>query len=268
MSINHQFIKETVRAHYLMHLGIYASELTDLSGVRLSYTHRSSNIWYNSAYDVEIEASEVDELIKTVETYMSSRNRTPCIYVSPATKPSNLGTLLLERGYEKAEAEAWTICDLSQPPQPYTRPAEITIRDVQTDADFEIFADIYRRTLSSPEVDSQLQACYGSFKYKPPMVDVQYFVASYDGEPAGILSSAILGQYNDLHSAGTLKKFRGKGIMRALAHHTTSLASQKGVKYSFGQALAGTVAERVWNRFGLLTLYVRECYIPTGGREL
>lgn len=262
MSINNEFIKETVRAHYIMQLGIYISELTDITGMRLSYTHRFNSIWYNSAYDVQIEADQVDELINTVETYMTSRNRLPCIYVSPATKPSNLGKLLEMRGYKKTEVEAWMFYDFGQYSKFYAQPPQIKIVAAQTEIDFDIFANIYRQTLPSPEVDLQIQACVDGFHYKSPMVDVDYFVATYEGEPAGMLSSLTIGQYNCLYSGATIKKFQGRGIMRSLMHHAASLAIQKGVKYLFLQTLAKTRAETVFEKFGFLTLYARECYTP------
>lgn len=267
MNINHEFIKETVRAHYILQLGTHISELTDVSGIRFCYTCHFTNYWCNHAYGIEIEPSQVDELISKVESYASKKDREPCIYVSPATKPSNLGGLLEARGYEKAETEAWMFYDFSQHAKPYVRPAEITILDVQTDADFELYADIRRGALPYSEVEFQIQACLDGFKYQAPMVNVTYLVASYNGEPAGIVSLLRLGEYAELYTGATIDRYQKKGVIRALFYEAKSILTKNGVKNIFFQTIVPE-SEAAFKKLGYSTLYIRECYMPTSGKKV
>ncbi len=266
MNINHKFIKETVRAHYILQLGTYVSELTDVPGIKYCYTRHFTNYWYNHAYGIEIEASQVDELISKVEAHARKRDRQPCIYVSPATKPSNLGELLVARGYEKAEQESWMFCDFSEHAESYVRPAEITILDVQTEAEFELYADIHRRALPYAEVEFQIEACRHGFKYKAPMLNVHYLVASYNGEPAAILSLLTLGEYAELYTGGTLDRYQNKGLMRALFDKVESILRKNGVKKAFFQTIVPE-AERAFKKLDYSTLYIRECYTPKATRR-
>jgi len=258
--IQEQFIRETIHAHYLMQLGSSVSELVALPTARLAFTHRFPSIWYNSAYDIRSHPDDVEQLLDQIETLMDERKRNPVIYVSPATKPANLSELLTTRGYQAVETEAWTICDLSQVSPPDSRPSNITIDSVQTEEDFAVFADIYRRGYPSADVELKIQACFDSFKTNNPLIDVCYFVGRCDGEPAGITTTLQLGKYSWVGASAILNDFRRAGLTAVLHRNTQALATQNGAKYQFGQVVSGIPAERMWNLLGYRSLYTRTCY--------
>ncbi len=262
MKVTEQFARTSVRAHYLMQLGSYISELTDISGARLAYTNKYPNIWYNSAYDIQVDPSAVDDLIPKIETHMARRDRIPSIYVSPATSPSNLSELLEDRGYGKVETEAWMFADLSKLPKPHTQPSEVSVWEAQTDADLQVFADLYRKGFPSPTVDLQIQAYIDGFKSKLPLVESTCFILNYCNQPAGMYISLRLGEYSGLYSGTVAKEYRTTNVFQVMVNHSKIMAAQRGIKYQFLQTIAGTSLEIAFRRFGYVTKFSRTCYSP------
>jgi GNAT superfamily N-acetyltransferase len=258
MNINNTLIRESERSHYIMQLSSYFSELTDLPGVRFSYTHLFTDIWYNQAYDINWNSEDFDQLIRTIEGYCKNRDRLPCIYLTPASKPDKIQEFLKERDYDKFENEAWMFYDFAENKKPYAMPKEITINEVQSDKDLEVFSEVYRQGLPGPEVEKYIQATIDGLRNKPPLVDIRYFVASYEGEPASMLSLLKIGHYAGIYAVATVEKFQQKGMARALNRHAATLAKDMGAKYMFLQTVVGEDSETVFKKLGYQTWYERE----------
>jgi len=259
MDINISTIRESERVHYIMQLSSYFSELTDLPGVRFSYTYRFTDIWYNQAYDIEW-TSDIKSLKTVVEEYLAKRDRLPCIYTSPATEPENIGKLLEDLGYGMFEEEAWMFYNFDENKKAYTIPDDISITEVKTEQDLEIFAEVYRKGLPGPEVEDYVEACLEGFKYKPPLVNIWYFIAKYQGAPAGMISLLTLGKYAGIYAVATIEEFQKKGIVRALNWVACALAEKVGCKYAFLQTVKGEDSELVFEKLGYETLFIREGY--------
>lgn len=261
MTLDNSTIRECERAHYLMQLSCYFSELTDLPGVRFAYTHRLSDIWYSQAYDIEWTSDspdDIERLVKTIEDYLSRRDRLPCIYLSPATKPSNLASLLEDRNYGKFEAESWMFYDLAENNKPYTPPNDISIIQVSSDADWQLFSEVYRKGLPGPEVDKYIGAVIEGYKFAPPLVNLWYFVAKRQGQPAGMISLVTMGQYAGVYAVATVEEHRRNGVAKTLLRHVGKIAENAGCKYVFLQTVVEGDAEEVFKRSGYKTLFIRD----------
>ena len=260
MQLTREEIRATERAHYVMQLSSYFTELTDEAGVRFAYTSRLNDIWYNQAYDIDSTESEFDILMNRIGKYFQGRDRTACLYLSPATNPANCAELLDNYDYAQFEIEAWMFYDLGEARSDYVQSKSITISEVTWERDFEIFADIYRRGLPGPEVEKYIDATRDGQRYKPPLVDIRYFVGKYDGEPAGMISLLQIGRYAGVYAVATVEEFKRKGLARALNSHVCRLAITQGAESIFLQTVSGEDAEAVFQRLGYSTLYVREGY--------
>lgn len=260
MTINVSLIRSSERAHYIMQLASYFSELTDLPGVRFAYTHRLKDIWYNQAYDIEWHSKDIIPLKSIIEEYCSKRDRLPCIYLTPAVKPADLGKRLEEIGYGKFEEETWMFYDFKENSKPYIMPTEISVVEVKSAKEFEMFAGVYRKGLPGPEVEKYIQAVADGLRYIPPLVNIWYFVAKYSDEPAGMLSLLTVGEYAGIYAVATIEKFRGKGVCKALTLHAGRVAERAGSKHMFLQTVVGGDSEIVFRKLGYETLYVREGY--------
>lgn len=267
MQLSREEIRASERAHYIMQLASYFTELTDEAGVRFAYTNRLSDIWYNQAYDIDCNEDEFSSLMTRIETYFQRRERTPCIYLSPATTPPNASDLLGNRDYAQFESEAWMFYDLGQLKSDYVQPASISISEVTWERDFEMFADIYRRGLPGPEVEKYIDATREGQRYKPSLVDIRYFVGKYEGEPAGMISLLQIGRYAGVYAVATVEEFKKKGLARALNMHVCREAAANGADTIFLQTVSGEHAETVFQRLGYSTLYLRDGYTTRSAVE-
>jgi len=259
MASNISLIRESERAHYIMQLSSYFSELTDRPGVRYAYTHRLQDIWYNQAYDITWEKDDIDELVLDVEKFLKEHDRLPCFYLTPATEPNNLGKLLEEKGYGKFEDEAWMFFDFNVYNEIKDKLNNITISEISVN-NLDVFSDIYRKGLPGPEVEKYIDAVVDGFCYKPPLVDIWYYIAYYSNEPAGMISLLKVGKYAGVYAVATIEKYQKKGIATALNSHVVKIAKQVGAEHIFLQTVVGEESEEIFGKMGYKTIYVREGY--------
>lgn len=253
-------IRQCERAHYLMQLASYFSELTDMPGVRFAYTDKLKDIWYNQAYDITVSDKDVDKLVKIIENYLASRDRLPCIYLSPATRPNKLSKLLEAYEYGQFESEAWMFYNYEENAKPYKKPSQITIQEIKNDKDLDVFSDVYRLGLPGPEVEHYVQAVVDGYKYPPALVDISYFVAHYNDKPAGMISLLKIGEFVGVYAVATIEEYQGKGIGKSLIRHVGELSERAGCKYVFLQTVVGETGEAVFQKLGYETLFVRDGY--------
>ena len=258
--VHRQLVRQTERAHYVMQLSVYFSELADLPGVRFACTHRFADTWYNQAYDVVCTEGDAAGLIGTIHDYLRSRDRLPCVYLSPAVEPASFAGLLEGAGFGEFETEAWMFYDFTETDAPGLIPDAIDVRQVSTDADLEAFAHVYRDGFPGPEVEMYIGAAVDGFRHQSPLVDTFLYLASWEGEPAGIVSLYRLGAFAGVYDVATVGSWRRRGIARALLRRAGMQARDMGCDYLFLQTVAGEVGEKAFARLGYSTRYVRRGY--------
>ncbi len=257
MGLDLAIVRNVERAHYLMQLSAYFSELTDIAGVRFAYTNKLDDVWYNQAYDINFDGTRVDDLIETVESYFSRRDRRPCLYTSPTSKPAELTDLLQAKGYGKFDDEAWMFYDFSlRDNRPLHR--DISISEVRDEIDVAMFAEIYREGLPGPAIESYIDAAIEGLRYRPPLVSISYFTCTYQERPAGIACLHRIGHYAGLYAVATIPAFQQKGVARALINHISQLAKHEDVKFLFLQTGAGEESEQIFEKLGFKTRFIRE----------
>jgi GNAT superfamily N-acetyltransferase len=260
MNTNKELIRNSERAHYIMQLCSYFNELSDFEGMRYAYTSLLSDIWYNQAYDIITTESKFDSLLQKIIETCKSKDRLPCIYLSPVSEPSNIRELLEKRNFGKFEDESWMFYNFSKFPTNGQKSSDISIKLVENDNDKEIFADIYRKGLPGPEVEKYIQATMIGLENKPPLVDIWYMNAFYKNKPAGMLSLLKIGEYAGVYAVATIEEFQNKGVAKALSEFAAEIAKQNEVKHLFLQTVSGEESEEIFKKLGYETLYVRDGY--------
>lgn len=253
-------VRQTERAHYLMQLGSYFSELADRPGVRFATTHKFADTWYNQAYDVACTEDEAAGVILTVTEYLQKRHRLPCIYLTPAVTPPSFAKILEESGFGEFEREAWMFYDFAENTRPSDGPKSLSIRPVSSREDLEAFAYVYRDGFPGPEVEDYIAAAIDGFRRQSPLVDIFFCLAYCEGEPAGIISRYRLGKYAGVYDVATVEKFRTRGVARALTRHVGRQAKDLGCECVFLQTVVGDVGEKAFAKLGYETRYVRHGY--------
>lgn len=253
-------IRDSERAHYIMQLGSYFTELTDRSGVRFAYTQHLTDVWYNQAYGIDPKCDRIDVVLETIEQYHRQRDRIPCVYVSPAAPPG-LEPALGDAGYEIFEREAWMFFPELGGRQ-HINNSEITVRRVESQDDVDDFRKVYRLGLPGPEVESYLDACLEGRRYQPPLVQVDFFLADLADRPIGMLTLVTTGVYAGIYAVATLPEFRRLGAAAALNRVAVKTAHERGCHHVYLQTVEGELAETVFRQLGYAPLFTRVGYTP------
>lgn len=253
-------IRLTERAHYMMQLSAYFSELVDRPGVRFAFTHRFSDTWYNQAYDLDWPSGTLEHLVRLISDICRERDRATCMYTSPASLPINLDEQLKKYGLVNFEDEAWMFLPVELWGLPQ-KPSRSMIKVVTVDnTNLDDFSFVYRNGLPGPEVEGYIAAVRDGLRYAPPGVDVRYLIAYIDGQPVGILSILTTLACSGIYAVATLPAFQRQGVARKLIEAAGAIAKANRSRYLFLQTVCGDDGEQAFGRIGFETLYVRRGY--------
>lgn len=272
MSLTKEQIRDSERAHYLVQVGTYFTQLTDKYGegyaFKLAYTEYVNDIYYNQAYGIVCnEDVMLANIVKIIEDYFSNLNRIPCIYTTPATHPSSINKQLVKLGYIKADEESWMYL---KEPTLNRIPSNLEIKTISSEDDLESFSKVFYETMGGAEgfdVDRFIKEIMISHRNPPGARIVLHLLASVNDEPVGIASGFLIGKYCGIYNVGTLTRFRGQGIGSNLCFKLTQMSKELGARMWFLQTIKGGDAEIAFKRMGYITEYIREGYVPTEHAE-
>lgn len=261
MTLSKSITRSSERAHYLMQLGTYFTDLVDLEGVKFAFTKKLADIWYNQAYDFMFEPEGIDKAIKAVEEIHHEQDRVPCFYVHPYCTPSNLGQILRSQDYAVADEELWMFFrgEPERLPEVSSPVGITTVRDRET---LDKFTHVYRLGLPGPEVEMYIQSIVDSYYYQASAAPITHYVAEYDHQPAAMMSVHLLGDYAGVYNIATVPEFRRRGLAGMLLRRLVLDAQKAGAKHIFLQTEGEGVGKKVFERMGFRTEYVRMAYVP------
>ena len=133
----------------------------------------------------------------------------------------------------------------------------ISIREFNGD-EFDLFAELYVSAFNMPKflkenIANNNKVLHGSLEWK-------FYLACYQGEPAGmgVLYIGEKGAY--LAAAGTIPSYRNKGIQGKLIRYRMKEAQQRNCQLIVGQANFGTSSQNNMERAGLKIAYTKSVW--------
>lgn len=256
--MKNEIIRKCERAHYFMQLSSYFSELSDLPGISFAYSRLVSDTWYNQAYNIH-DLSSNDHILQRSCDYFGKHDRETCFYLTPATTPLYFAEFLKRNGFVEFDAEAWMFFDFSKVFKSEIGP-KITIKEV-TENDLELLGEVYCKTLPGPEVNEYVQCVKNGYLSHPPLVDIQYYIAFYDGHPVGMLSLLSFEKYSGLYAVAVDENYKNKGICKALVSTAVSVCKKRGTEYLFLQTGDGEDSQKAFEHMNFKTEFVRIGYV-------
>jgi GNAT superfamily N-acetyltransferase len=256
------------RAHYIMQLGSYFTELVDNDGIRYAFTSKLADVWYNQAYGIDLTRCDLSQTMEMIRRVHEERRRIPCIYFNVDSMNAGTAQGLLSLGYESFEREAWMSFPAAKRVDHALANSRIRVSNVVTAKDAERFAAVYREGLPGPEVEKYVAACLEGWRLCPPLIRVELLIATVDGEDAGMTTLVIFGRYAGVYAVATLPRFRKLGIARALNAHVIEMARSEGCDHIFLQTVEGEASEEVFRRIGYEKRFVRVGYTPIDATTL
>lgn len=130
----------------------------------------------------------------------------------------------------------------------------ITIRELKDD-EFDCFAEIYTKGFQMPAFLKSGVAQNNEVLYKNK--NWTFYLANYDGIPAGVGVLFIKDRIATLAAAATLPSLRNKGIHRALIKHRISQATLQNCDLIAGQAKFASISQNNMERAGLRIAYIK-----------
>lgn len=262
--MNNQIIKNCERAHYLMQLSSYFSELTDLPGVSFAYTNLVTDTWYNQAYNIHSVSrkdtiEEKKDILDKSNLFFDKHDRQVCFYLTPATAFENFSQFLLDNDLVVFDEEAWMFYDFTND-LPQISKGKIEVREI-TEKDLDLFGEVYCRVLPGPEVKEYVQCVKNGFLSHPPLVDIKYYLAFYEETPVGMLSLLSIGNCAGLYAVAVDEDYQHKGVCRALVSKAIVECKQKQIEYLFLQTGNGEESQEAFEHLGFTTQFVRKGYI-------
>ncbi|MBS1717364.1 MAG: GNAT family N-acetyltransferase [Armatimonadetes bacterium] len=161
-------------------------------------------------------------------------------WVGPNTKPTNLGELLLQKGWSEPAALPAMMIDLTTMPHPST-PEGMELRIVESQEDLEIWQGALAAGYGLPLEVAQL------FGLLDPNVAL-YYTAFLDDQAVATSAVFFHGGIAGIYCVATVSEFRGRGLGAAVTALPLIEARKQG--YRTGTLQASQMGHPVYKRLG------------------
>ncbi|WP_104103324.1 GNAT family N-acetyltransferase [Cryobacterium sp. M96] len=205
----------------------------ELSGPVLRILGRHQGL-VETARDVGATGAALDALIAEHRDFFAARGEAFEWKTRGHDLPADLPDRLLAAGFVAEELETVVVAETERLNVVPVLPVGVTIRQVDTRADFERIAALHSQVWDEDYawLADQLEA-----GVRDAPGDVLVFVAEAGGVRGGELVSSCRLEFTrgtdfaGLWGGSTLAAWRGRGIYRALVAYRARLAHQRGVRY-------------------------------------
>jgi len=175
--------------------------------------------------------------------------------ITPAHATTDLLKALADKGYVQAGFHTVLyrpledICDFA-----FETNSLITIRELHLD-EFHVFGAIYTKGFGMPSFLSEHVATNNRVLHHHQ--NWNFYMAMYDGEPAGIGVFYAKNGIGTLAASATLPVFRNKGVHQALVSTRIDKAKELNCSLLVGQAAFGSASHRNMERTGMRIAYTK-----------
>src|SRR5699024_6427954 len=175
--------------------------------------------------------------------------------ITPAHATVDLLKALADKGYVQSGFHTVLYRSLKDfcAPEFETDPL-MTIRELHSD-EFNVFGEIYTTGFGMPSFLSEHVATNNRVLHHHQ--NWNFYIALYDGEPAGIGVFYAKNGIGTLAASATLPAFRNKGVHQALVATRIEKAKELNCSLLVGQAAFGSASHRNMERTGMRIAYTK-----------
>jgi len=262
--------KAAEKAHYGFQVGMYFSGHEQIEGALLLHSDKIEDPYWNYAALIDVSKERLEDLIREVSEYFQSRNRQPCFYLTPFTRPRDFSGYLTAAGFEVGFADAWMFYEAELSPK-IARPSDFFVKEVQAKKEMETFVRIFNEAYGGvPTPDepyaglppSYAEALYESFG-RQLGEKVTHYLGFLGEEAVGIATLISGGGYACIYNVGTTPMHRRKGVGSALSLRAAADARKRANKGLFLLTEKGSAVERWYTDLGFSTWFAGEAYVPS-----
>jgi GNAT superfamily N-acetyltransferase len=190
--------------------------------------------YLNAVLTCQLSATQARELVPTLLASFRARRESAVWMVTTSTTPPDVSEILADNGCEHWSREIGMAMDLAQLPQapPVPNLSIVPIGDQQVDAWLEVYAQCFDL---EPVIRDDYARVLPAILTNHPEVG-PYYLASLDGQPAGVTCLFITDETAGIYEVATLAQLRRRGIARAMVLAALREARARGCRLAVLQA--------------------------------
>ena len=200
-------------------------------------------------YGFRVEKTErADQALIDLRTQIEVLGGTGArVQLTPRSRPADLAERLRRHGYrlaEEADVLVWELLDRKGNPSlpDFSWPAEVSVREVATEADFDAFLDLSRPIFGDPPHPVEARRGFVA-EFQRKVRDEGHsdrFLAWEGFRPIGRAGMELAGNVARFWATGVLPEQRRRGVYGALVRARCDSAVRRGAELVLVTARAGT----------------------------
>jgi GNAT superfamily N-acetyltransferase len=242
-------VRRAVDAHDRLIAALYAGELLEIDGARLTHNRFIEELEWNHAGRVALprgDGAAIDGLLAEVSDYFAARQRAPSVLLDPFTHPPDFAAELSARGWSEAYRHAGLIFPAGAEIAETAWPASAAIAESTCSAagaaseaavsfpSMKVFASVFEASFAETADGDLSGGYYDAFPAamaRPAAgVEVVHTLVRIDGEPAAVGSRALANGVAGLYNLGVAPRFRRHGLGGAITLHRVREARAAGAE--------------------------------------
>lgn len=229
--VDNHTLRKIIHSYALIFRKHFLDEMVQHPNYSLLYTLDDESAFFNSAININLTLSNLEEELDYIERYFKLRRKKPCICIEESTRPVDLEIVLKRRGYEYVPKENCVMWVKALKDKSISTNKEVEFKIVE---DYETFQD-YLFIASKgwkDQFDYSKYASSLSKQYSKSFDGVTTFhILGYmNSKP---ICSSTLGFYFDmahLINISVFEKYRRKGIASAMINYASELSQKNDIK--------------------------------------
>ena len=184
---------------------------------------------FNSVVRVQLDASNLADMITSAIDRCKAHNVGMLWWTGPGTRPHDLGTYLLSRGFSHAGTSAGMALDLEKLSETSNPPPGLEIIHVTDEADLTLWTQTCIDAFELPDITEALAGAIEAAGIHPDS-PMRNFLAFLDGKPIATASLAFGAGVAGIYNVATLKDGRGRGVGTAITRFALDMAHSNGYR--------------------------------------
>lgn len=233
------------------------SEVKDSSD-QLSYFTGVLDPFANAVVRSVFEQDEAADRIRQTLAYYVDRNVPTMWFVTPASRPSNLGALLVDAGMTARKESPAMVLDMpGRPPIPPIA-TDVEITEVRTQAEAEVWARAATKgSTVPPEIGDLLVLAANAGGYSNESA-LRLFVLNKGADAVATSALVTTGDMAGIYCVATLESHRRQGLGAAITSATLAAAWDAG--YRVATLQASKMGRGVYERLGFRDVFSIQAY--------
>lgn len=200
---------------------------------------------FNSVLRARLQPGKIDDAIETLLAAYQA-NKVPMMWwTGPATIPSDLGTILSERGF-RFSANPGMAADLTLFPENYPLPKDLLIKRVENEEELAIWSRVVCEVFEIPDfVADAFFDLFLNLGFDSPCLN---YIGLIDQEIVATSSVLLAGGVAGIYNVATVESARRKGIGAAMT--AIPLLEARAAGYRIGTLEASESGFNVYRKLG------------------